>query len=138
MNVIERNLEGQKYNSLKLREDLLQSFSNIIIDVKSQEMKDNLVIQKYQIMELDVFDWKEAVKAATEILWKHKYIKKAYMEDMLNHLEEDGLMFLLNENSALFYTEPKENVYHTGFSIVYRSEERRVGKECRSRWSPYH
>ena len=23
-------------------------------------------------------------------------------------------------------------------SIVDRSEERRVGKECRSRWSPYH
>ena len=22
--------------------------------------------------------------------------------------------------------------------IVSRSEERRVGKECRSRWSPYH
>ena len=23
-------------------------------------------------------------------------------------------------------------------SKIYRSEERRVGKECRSRWSPYH
>ena len=23
-------------------------------------------------------------------------------------------------------------------SLIYRSEERRVGKECRSRWSPYH
>ena len=23
-------------------------------------------------------------------------------------------------------------------SILCRSEERRVGKECRSRWSPYH
>ena len=23
-------------------------------------------------------------------------------------------------------------------SMFYRSEERRVGKECRSRWSPYH
>ena len=22
--------------------------------------------------------------------------------------------------------------------MVFRSEERRVGKECRSRWSPYH
>ena len=22
--------------------------------------------------------------------------------------------------------------------ILLRSEERRVGKECRSRWSPYH
>ena len=25
-----------------------------------------------------------------------------------------------------------------GAFLVYRSEERRVGKECRSRWSPYH
>ena len=25
-----------------------------------------------------------------------------------------------------------------GDKIVLRSEERRVGKECRSRWSPYH
>ena len=24
------------------------------------------------------------------------------------------------------------------FSLLWRSEERRVGKECRSRWSPYH
>ena len=24
------------------------------------------------------------------------------------------------------------------FNDEYRSEERRVGKECRSRWSPYH
>ena len=28
----------------------------------------------------------------------------------------------------------KKNSEH----IVLRSEERRVGKECRSRWSPYH
>ena len=24
------------------------------------------------------------------------------------------------------------------WAVVSRSEERRVGKECRSRWSPYH
>ena len=24
------------------------------------------------------------------------------------------------------------------YDVWYRSEERRVGKECRSRWSPYH
>ena len=27
---------------------------------------------------------------------------------------------------------------HLGVVYVTRSEERRVGKECRSRWSPYH
>src|SRR2546421_8995092 len=26
----------------------------------------------------------------------------------------------------------------TGVAAALRSEERRVGKECRSRWSPYH
>ena len=25
-----------------------------------------------------------------------------------------------------------------GVGLPHRSEERRVGKECRSRWSPYH
>ena len=27
---------------------------------------------------------------------------------------------------------------HAFHSHILRSEERRVGKECRSRWSPYH
>ena len=27
---------------------------------------------------------------------------------------------------------------HNGEVVEGRSEERRVGKECRSRWSPYH
>src|SRR2546426_12369309 len=29
-------------------------------------------------------------------------------------------------------------VGHVLFATLARSEERRVGKECRSRWSPYH
>ena len=34
----------------------------------------------------------------------------------------------------------KEFSQHTGIPVrtLERSEERRVGKECRSRWSPYH
>ena len=34
-----------------------------------------------------------------------------------------------------------EGAYHGAHDyilVVLRSEERRVGKECRSRWSPYH
>ena len=39
------------------------------------------------------------------------------------------------------YTELLTHEAETGRSTtnwVLRSEERRVGKECRSRWSPYH
>ena len=32
-----------------------------------------------------------------------------------------------------------ENRYEHTLGVMFtRSEERRVGKECRSRWSPYH
>ena len=41
-----------------------------------------------------------------------------------------GLFLISNYDLALY---KKENA-----SMFKRSEERRVGKECRSRWSPYH
>ena len=31
-----------------------------------------------------------------------------------------------------------EKIASDGLTNLSRSEERRVGKECRSRWSPYH
>ena len=37
----------------------------------------------------------------------------------------------------LIVYSPQNKIVSTG-DIVVRSEERRVGKECRSRWSPYH
>ena len=44
---------------------------------------------------------------------------------------------LAKERGIILFTDPDG----AGFVIrnrVKRSEERRVGKECRSRWSPYH
>jgi len=35
-------------------------------------------------------------------------------------------------------TNPMPNFRGVRFTNAHRSEERRVGKECRSRWSPYH
>src|SRR3712207_8773456 len=42
-----------------------------------------------------------------------------------------------------YYKKPIVRRYFQGSTVRfvrrgYRSEERRVGKECRSRWSPYH
>ena len=47
------------------------------------------------------------------------------------------LSYTLSENTDI----DKEKILDTDISdVIYdsRSEERRVGKECRSRWSPYH
>ena len=42
-------------------------------------------------------------------------------------------------STELFEEENRtENSLRPKLLSDYRSEERRVGKECRSRWSPYH
>ena len=44
------------------------------------------------------------------------------------------------DESQIAYIDEAGNtwVINIGTGTLYRSEERRVGKECRSRWSPYH
>ena len=51
--------------------------------------------------------------------------------DMLIYVD----LHIMNE-----YTSPQafSGLYTKGLEVWRRSEERRVGKECRSRWSPYH
>ena len=49
----------------------------------------------------------------------------------------------INKNLSKFMKSMYDRVfdgnYHNYYEkFVVRSEERRVGKECRSRWSPYH
>ena len=36
------------------------------------------------------------------------------------------------------HTSEFQSLRHLVCRLLLRSEERRVGKECRSRWSPYH
>ena len=63
------------------------------------------------------------------------------IQDSDHHRFEALIMWNLDRfsrdkyDTAVYKTRLKKN----GVSLYYsRSEERRVGKECRSRWSPYH
>src|SRR2546425_10218820 len=62
-----------------------------------------------------------------------------YLEGMVDYL--NGLLENLrkshSQSEALFHLE-KFLAQLPCSELVKRSEERRVGKECRSRWSPYH
>ena len=64
--------------------------------------------------------WAKAVKVLPNYSIVHKqdfFIEESYRPDIC----KDDLSFLSRS-----------------FERHFRSEERRVGKECRSRWSPYH
>jgi len=49
-----------------------------------------------------------------------------------------GLMIEDKSNGTLIRLKTSKKINIPRHSINNRSEERRVGKECRSRWSPYH
>ena len=62
-------------------------------------------------------------------------------KETFNHLAKSlrirkGEKLLLIDENQIQYETVVENI--TSRDIIARSEERRVGKECRSRWSPYH
>src|SRR3712207_9208450 len=52
--------------------------------------------------------------------------------------QHNHLWVLAKHSGLLHYDLSSHNVTPVNLSLPNRSEERRVGKECRSRWSPYH
>ena len=52
----------------------------------------------------------------------------------------EGEWYTIDEGLALKLTLNEDGSYTLAYPALpdARSEERRVGKECRSRWSPYH
>ena len=70
----------------------------------------------------------------------------AYIEALKDLGVTDVEKLMVNGLPAVSYTNPDDKdvmvlalVTEKGYVLeLTRSEERRVGKECRSRWSPYH
>ena len=68
--------------------------------------------------------------------WANGFLKK----DECGKEPTYPLQLVYCNNSELLqlsYFVPKETMF-LNHTYISRSEERRVGKECRSRWSPYH
>ena len=71
---------------------------------------------------------------------------KASVSVALKKLEEDGC--IIRDAWRVVLTDKGQDIaqhiydrhefFAEWFKKIGRSEERRVGKECRSRWSPYH
>ena len=78
----------------------------------------------------------DSIKDQTLLVWISKLLKAARIHggSLCFELSESAAVSALKE-TKLFVNDLKQ--LHCEFAID-RSEERRVGKECRSRWSPYH
>ena len=63
-----------------------------------------------------------------------KYKPPHLFRTSLRNFREDGNIC----NIPLYHLDSLPRIAAQSVTVHQRSEERRVGKECRSRWSPYH
>ena len=83
-----------------------------------------------------LFRSKEVTDSLNEVAITAIRDKTAQMEALDNRRE--SILKSLMERELLT-DDLKEKIVSAGtMTTLERSEERRVGKECRSRWSPYH
>ena len=90
-------------------------------------------IDNWAVCDIFCGELKTAVKKGKETVWQ-------FIQPYLISPQEFEIRFGI---VMLFHYVDEEHIdallaYADTFSHDARSEERRVGKECRSRWSPYH
>ena len=64
-------------------------------------------------------------------------MKHAIKQKILEQARRDGVQVTALREQVLDIVLQQSGVIKA-YNVQLRSEERRVGKECRSRWSPYH
>src|SRR5437868_11391180 len=71
---------------------------------------------------------------------RHTRSKRDWSSDVCSSDLSKGNIFVLNRGAQplMEFDASGRFVRALMAGLLERSEERRVGKECRSRWSPYH
>ena len=108
----------------------LNCYNVILIDVKLLNSKQ----KKEEIME-DI-RLKAGYKLSRLELVRRILFRSMLRGEHLHHRQMPILVYIV-QHEGCTQAEIAEALSVTPSSIA-RSEERRVGKECRSRWSPYH
>ena len=137
------------FNSLKIF--IISSFLKLSPPLRKEEDREVLVQGlKDKTIDVIVSDHKPEdeeskrltfTQAATGASGIETFLSLALEQFHNGSIKLEKIIEMITHNPAkiLKINKGNLNVGSDGdFCIVDRSEERRVGKECRSRWSPYH
>src|SRR5256886_15174822 len=109
------------------------NLQTVTMEVPAQDVitRDNVSVKVNAVIFFRVVDPQHAILAVQDYLYSSSQIAQTTLRSVLGQSQLDELLSKRDEINVELQriidqqTEP-------------RSEERRVGKECRSRWSPYH
>ena len=102
-----------------------------LVDCKSSSSNSKPAEKMY--VQQEVSTWKSHKNRTSEVNLNAK--NNTMLENMWNIIT-----IAINKNSfsIIGCTKMSKSQGNLYLNCLFRSEERRVGKECRSRWSPYH
>ena len=127
-------LNKDKQNTLekglkKTKESVLSKLTRVIV---GKSKVDNEVLDELEEVlitsDVGVETTLKIIRRIEQRVERNKYLSTTELNTILH----DEIVALLSENNS------EDNDSWELPKTTTRSEERRVGKECRSRWSPYH
>ena len=135
---VRANSDTDEDQQLKLlvKEELVTYIGDILKDVKSRDDAEKILSNNIENIE-------NIAKGVIKYN-KKEYNVKAYFEDSYFPVKVYGDMTFPQGIYEAFRVDIGAADGKNWWCVLYpslcfaRSEERRVGKECRSRWSPYH
>ena len=160
------NEVGLLFGSITEDDDLIgtniHNSAILCFDGKIQFIQNKSLIPNYDVFDemryfeaakdVDVFEFRGEKLGISicEDVWNDEdyWYRRRYSENPVKKLLDEGSTILINISASPYsYGKRKERREmlsalckkdNIPLAYVCRSEERRVGKECRSRWSPYH
>ena len=87
------------------------------------------------------FDANEWLAAEDVKVLVHQSTQKQTIVLSQNRIDNSGASIAVSYDGmspAIIDSDKSVTIATVSYTHLTRSEERRVGKECRSRWSPYH
>src|SRR3712207_3475967 len=131
-----KNLQADAEENYKKLEAMKQEFLGAEEKRRQQEQKLQEAESRMQFVEEEISRLSIALNKGSEKL------RQLEFEEKRSSARYEAIL-RMEENNEGYYKGVREVLQANipgveGVFLALRSEERRVGKECRSRWSPYH
>lgn len=86
------------------------------------DLKEHILSRNAAAFQVEVSDWKEAVKVGTDILVKAGTIEPRYYDEILMSVAQLGPYFLLAPGLAMPHARPEGGVLENSFALVTLKE----------------
>ncbi|MGL6066197.1 MAG: BglG family transcription antiterminator [Cetobacterium sp.] len=121
LNIFKKN--GSIKNENTLIEDLNSLINDILIDdISDNELKLSDILEDI-LLDVDIFEWEEAVRLAGNIMIQKEICNLNYVDSMVEKIKEFGSYMVSNNKVALPHSKNNNNVFKSKMVLLHFKNE---------------